>query len=877
MRLRLPVRGVGYGSAVVLLAGTFCTALLPPAPAGATNAPATIAVAAGGFQTCALSAAGTVSCWGDNGSGPNGPGELGDGTETKSSTPVPVLTSANVPLTGAKAITTGSGQSCALLTNGTADCWGDNEFGQLGDLTHTGPEICSFGRACSTLATPVLIAPGVPLANVIAISTGDLRTCALLLNGTVDCWGANFSGALGAGKTSGLQTCASGSSCSAVPVQVLTAPNGPALTNVTAIATGGTGTCALLANQTVDCWGDNYFGTLGVGSLTGPELCGGFDPCSTVAVPLTTLSGVTAITVGQQSACALLTGGSVKCWGSDSYGELANPGQPCGLNTCSPAPVPVLGLPGAATAISTHFLSACALLQDKTVECWGASGRGQLGNGDPNGPDSCAFSAPCSKTPVAVTTATGPLTNVTAITTGYGHACALLGSGALDCWGSNSDGQLGNGDPTGPDLCPSSTPCSTRAIAALGLTGLVPTSLVVLPASLPVNPGPVSYHVAVTGSGPTPGGVVTVSDGKGGSCVASLIAGSGSCSIANESSAASPYTITATYSGDTTYASTLTSIAVVGAGSAATGTYSTPTSGGVTVTATNGTGTVTETAYPFDPGLPPNFNSSNIYFDVQLSNPNSFTSVKIEYCDPGVSPTTTVEWADSLGNWHAIGSTAFSQPPNCVTVTIDNMSTNPSLADLTGTVFAIAKPFAKPGAPRSVSAVPGNGRATAHWTKPLSNGGKSITGYKVTAYLNGAAKSVQNFGPGATGGTMTGLTNGKTYALKVAAKNVLGTGPSASASVVVGTPTAPTGIRAARVTTGLRVAFTASANNGSTISGYTVKCSSSNGGATRTKTGPSSPITVVGPTLHRTYRCTVNATNARGTGPTSSPSLAVST
>jgi alpha-tubulin suppressor-like RCC1 family protein len=99
------------------------------------------------------------------------------------------------------------------------------------------------------------------------------------------------------------------------------------------------------------------------------------------------------------------------------------------------------------TAISAGSGTTYALLSNGTVDCWGTNAGDALGNGTTSGPDSCTGS-PCSTTPVAVT----GLAEVTAISVGDSTACALLSSGAVDCWGDNSDGELGNGTTTGSSV-----------------------------------------------------------------------------------------------------------------------------------------------------------------------------------------------------------------------------------------------------------------------------------------------------------------------------------------------------------------------------------------------------------------------------------------
>jgi alpha-tubulin suppressor-like RCC1 family protein len=205
------------------------------------------AVVSGGFSSCAASTAGDVSCWGDNTYSP-----FGDGSWTTFAAPVVVPS-----LRGTTYLSLGGGPGqrtsgntveciggdcddfgCAVLADGTVDCWGNNFQGQLGNGTLT--------KAASPVAVP-------GLHSAVAVATGDDHACALLAGGTVWCWGDNAFGAVGtaaAGKCGGY-------SCSLTPVQV------PGLTGVVAIAAGNWFSCALLANGSVECWGINDGAQLG--------------------------------------------------------------------------------------------------------------------------------------------------------------------------------------------------------------------------------------------------------------------------------------------------------------------------------------------------------------------------------------------------------------------------------------------------------------------------------------------------------------------------------------------------------------------------------------------------------------------------------------
>jgi alpha-tubulin suppressor-like RCC1 family protein len=311
----------------------------PPAPCSMApiavgSITSAIAVSVGTESACALLAGGTVQCWGDNTYG-----QLGDGTATSSSIPVAVR-----GLTGAMAVSVNSYSACALLTGGTVQCWGWNATGQLGNATMTNS------------STPVAVS-GLTGATVIA--AGYMSACAVLSEGTVQCWGDNSYGELGDGTATRSLT----------PVAV------SGLTSATAVSVGQYFACALLSGGTVRCWGANGNGEVGEGT-TGGTNC--LDPGGCLRTPVTVsgLTGATAVSVGKFSACALLSGGTVQCWGGNGNGDTLGNGS----TTSTAWPVPVSGLSGA-TAVSVGNNSACAKFSGSTVQCWGYNGAGNLGNG----------------------------------------------------------------------------------------------------------------------------------------------------------------------------------------------------------------------------------------------------------------------------------------------------------------------------------------------------------------------------------------------------------------------------------------------------------------------------------------------------------------
>jgi alpha-tubulin suppressor-like RCC1 family protein len=378
----------------------------------------------------ALATSSGVLAWGGGGAG-----QLGNSTTRSSNTPVAVS-----GLSGVTSVAGGGEHSLALRGDGTVVAWGSNQDGQLGDGSSTGPEECEFRKPCSDIPVPVS-----GLDGVTAIAAGSEHSLALLSNGTVMAWGNNGSGELG-----------SPGEDSDVPVPV------SGLSGVTAIAAGDDFSLALLSNGTVMAWGSNYNGQLGDSQR-------GYETNSDVPVPVSGLSGVTAIAAGGGHSLALLRDGTVMAWGYNYWGELGdgtNTGpESCGfVSACSDKPVPVSGLSGV-TSVAAGNSHSLALLGNGTVKAWGTNEAGTLGDGIHN-PDTCGAGAPCSNTPVPVS----GLSSVTAIAAGYEHSLALLSNGTLMDWGQA--GTLGNGTDTAPEICRFGESCSSTPLPVSGLTGV---------------------------------------------------------------------------------------------------------------------------------------------------------------------------------------------------------------------------------------------------------------------------------------------------------------------------------------------------------------------------------------------------------------------
>jgi alpha-tubulin suppressor-like RCC1 family protein len=244
-------------------------------------------------------------------------------------------------ITSDTAFESGATHTCALLTGGTMACWGRNDQGQLGDGTTTDAH------------TPVAV---VGISGATSFDGSELHTCAVV-SGGVQCWGGNFQGELGNGTTT--------PSLSPVPVT--------GISTATAVSLGAFHSCARLSDGTVRCWGNNQDGQLGDGTTE--------DRHSPVAVSgITTATSVGAAIGGGgggEHTCAVLSGGSVRCWGANDQGQLGD-----GNRTIDPVAtsVAVLGITSAAQVAGGGW-HTCARLTGGSVRCWGSGFSGELGDG----------------------------------------------------------------------------------------------------------------------------------------------------------------------------------------------------------------------------------------------------------------------------------------------------------------------------------------------------------------------------------------------------------------------------------------------------------------------------------------------------------------
>jgi alpha-tubulin suppressor-like RCC1 family protein len=416
-----------------------------------------LAVSAGGSHTCALLANASLQCWGENKFG-----QVGNGERPISKKPIAVP-----GIAGASAVGAGQRSTCVNQLNQQNEtfCLGDNEFGQIGNGTNLATSTPSFVGG-TTGAT--------------GLTVGRFHACAIVAGG-LKCWGNNGHGQLGNGTNNNIAT-------TSVAVKAATGPG--ELSGAKSVSAGQNHTCAVLTNQSVLCWGDESVGQLGNNSnesdkmlpvsanglssdivssgethtcsllsSTGGVSCwgnnesgqlGAESPSPKSLVPLAPVSGVDAVVLsagGKHSCVILATTNSVKCWGSNAFGQM---GVTPISDSRNPLPNTVFNSAGNALIASSTAQSitagpkhTCVILPDGKVNCWGDNEFGQLGNGTTNATSTPGF--------VKDSLGTGDLTGVIAISASGSdeieegsHTCAIMSDRTMQCWGDGFFGQIGS-------------------------------------------------------------------------------------------------------------------------------------------------------------------------------------------------------------------------------------------------------------------------------------------------------------------------------------------------------------------------------------------------------------------------------------------------
>lgn len=423
------------------------TAGLRETPVAVTGLPAIKAISAGLHHACAIDKTGVAWCW-----GLNNDGQLGDGTFTHRATPVKVDTSLRF-----SAISAGGDFTCAITTNKVPYCWGDNSFGELGDnstasssslpvavlgqglpalaiaagggdhacmLTSINSVVCwgnnahgEVGDGTTTNRLYPVTVSGLT-GGVASIAAGRYHSCALMMSGTMMCWGRNEYGQLGDGTRIQRTTPVPVSGIVGVPQQ---------------ISAGGDHTCAVAQNagSEIECWGNGVAGQLGDGMVVAHVSVHPIAVFGLHGSGAGTDSGPVSVSAGWSHTCAVIATGWIDCWGLNSHGDIGD-----GTLTARAVPTPVLGFTAGPQAVSEGGDTGCALTHLLHLSCWGFAAGNEFTPHD---------------TAMPVASITGQVDRVSAggrAMYGFGASCALLATAALECWGDNGHGEVGDGTMT---------------------------------------------------------------------------------------------------------------------------------------------------------------------------------------------------------------------------------------------------------------------------------------------------------------------------------------------------------------------------------------------------------------------------------------------
>ena len=349
-------------------------------------------LATGSAHRCGILENGSAMCWGlDN------YGQLGDGGDAiNRNKPISFVSISDGETI--KQIYAKQSRTCIILNDDSASCWGFNEDGQSGD------------DSTNTYKSPSTKVQFPSSKGVQSLGMGLKHTCAIMVDDSLMCWGLDSHGALGNGD--------SDSTDKYTPQQVVT----PTDRTVEKVAPGATHTCILMDDGGVMCWGRDNVGQLGNGG-TGDT---SHAPSTNVELP----EGRAAIdiSVGDHHSCALLDNGSITCWGQNNHGQI-------GDNTTTNALVPVyaqLPVGSPAASVAAGPFSTCAILENGSAYCWGHNNYGRLGIGVFGG---------IYHTPMFLEDGT----DFVKISANYDHTCGLSENGSISCWGRGKYGQLGIG------------------------------------------------------------------------------------------------------------------------------------------------------------------------------------------------------------------------------------------------------------------------------------------------------------------------------------------------------------------------------------------------------------------------------------------------
>lgn len=363
-------------------------------------------IVSGSSTTCAVLRGGRLRCWGSVQYGE----QIGDDELPSEAEDVP---------TGGPVAEVSMGESfiCTRYENGDVRCWGTNLYGR-----------CGYGHTESLEGMTPAELPNVSLGGPARqIVSGIRSSCALLESGDVRCWGYNHLGQLGYGHLDNIGDDELPSSVD--PVRVGGA--------VRELIGASNHVCAILVSGDLRCWGNNSAGQLGYGTVG--NVGDDEHPAQKGAIDV---GGTIVQYAAAGNACVLLEGGSVRCWGAPGP-SLGHPTVTENIGDDEPpsslGPVD-LGGPARWIAAGTGYF--CAVLESGAVRCWGGnsiSGNSWLGYGDGEmvGDDE----RPAQAGDIEI----GGRVQEISTGAFRSSACAIMENEAVRCWGSNDNGQLGYG------------------------------------------------------------------------------------------------------------------------------------------------------------------------------------------------------------------------------------------------------------------------------------------------------------------------------------------------------------------------------------------------------------------------------------------------
>ena len=314
------------------------------------------------------------------------------------------------------AVTLGPVTGCALIEGGGLRCWGGNADCQLGlgDQAAVGDDEYPAGADA--------VALGERAATQVAL--GRHHSCALLDDGSVRCWGANYAGQLGYADWE-----PRGCTPTSTPDQLPAVAIWDGEEYTVQIAAGDSHTCARSDQGRVRCWGGNYWGALGYPNVERV----GTDEAPVAVGPVDIGGPATALVASNQNTCVVLEGGAVRCWGGNFWGSLGLGHYDAVGDDEAPTSASQVPLPSAAATVVVGASHTCALLTTEELYCWGSNLAGELGLGDLN---FFGYATP-QMVPLDV--------GVASLALGASLSCARLGDGRVRCWGTGKEGQLATG------------------------------------------------------------------------------------------------------------------------------------------------------------------------------------------------------------------------------------------------------------------------------------------------------------------------------------------------------------------------------------------------------------------------------------------------